>query len=80
MPKCDDDDDNVDVDEYDACRSITTKCQNFRVRRLSSGTRGCRKQKLPTNSLSNLHISVINSNVFRGIKFQDNCHVKVNNI
>jgi len=46
MPKYDDDDDDggddgdVDIDEHGASRSITTKCQNFRVRLLSSGTRG----------------------------------------
>ena len=82
MPKCgdDDDDDDGDVDDHDACRSFTTTCQNFRVRRLSSGTRDCRKRKLPTNSLSNPHVRVINPHVFHGIKFQGNYHVKVNKV
>jgi len=71
MPKCDDDDDDdVDVDKHDACRSITTTCQNFGIRRHSSGTRGCRKPKLPTNSLSNLHVSVINPHAFHGINLR----------
>jgi hypothetical protein len=43
MHECDDD---VDVDDDNACRSIAATCQNFKARRPSPATRGCRKLKL----------------------------------